>query len=500
MPTKLGFQLHDANTSPDALNRLAQMRPVALLVRNKTSLLDQAYNAIGAGPVYIYQRYGMGDAQTFLQKYTTVRAAVDAFIEEIDQDIAALRWAYHCTFSTPVITEQIAEFEALAMEQVADRFGARLCIGNVISGNPMPEDWAVYRPALDAASRYNGIVGLRELYPILPYVGYGPNANIPDTTLATIRKLRNEIAYPQGITAPAQFAGRYRYLRDYCRKNKVPLRIIITESGAGRVLPQWMDAFGANLGFWQTLKTVWQQFGFSDAQTHYAQDFIWLDQHVYRSDPEVIGTCIYAWNTPDAPTAEIGTATSFLNTLQSYLENARRDQPLGYQVIEISPPAQYTVIVSRLRIRAIPSMNTKYVGGFDRGESFTATHYTLNDGMLWVKHAKGWSVYAPLLSGEPDYADKYLEGPFISIPRQDASVNNFVGTITEVRQFLQAHQGKLFYIEIDPDQPPDGARQFRVTVFDPKQGRRIIDELHPTLGDPLMTPGAKQILRDAGQL
>jgi hypothetical protein len=120
--------------------------------------------------------------------------------------------------------------------------------------------------------------------------------------------------------------------------------------------------------------------------------------------------------------------------------------------------------------------------------------------MLWLKHNLGWSAYAPLLNGNPDYDDKYLDGQLITTPRQDSSVGNFVGTIAEVRQFMSAHQGRIFYISINPGNPPAGARQFRVTVIPVNQGRAIIDQLHPEAGDPLMTPGAKDALRNAGQL
>ncbi len=82
----------------------------------------------------------------------------------------------------------------------------------------------------------------------------------------------------------------------------------------------------------------------------------------------------------------------------------------------------------------------------------------------------------------------------------DAGNMNFVGTIDEVRSFLQAYKGSLFYIEINPTVTPDGARQFSITVFPANQGRRIINALHPEPGDPRMTPGAKKALQDAGQL
>lgn len=502
MPTKLGFQLHDApeTRSPTALQRLKALRPVALLCLGSVDRMNQAYDAIGAGPTYVFQRFDMGDAASYINAYPTLEEAVERFIKDIEPLLLQLRWAYHCTFTASAITDDLAQFEALAIRLIHERYGVRLCIGNFATGTPSPEQWAVYRPALDAAVRYNAIVGLREMYPLLPYVGYGPNANIPDASASNPRRLRNEIAYPQGYQQPAALVGRYRYLRDYCRKQKIPVKILITESGAGRVLTDWLTRFGANAGYWRSLTTLWAQFGFNNPEAHYFQDLVWLDQHVYAQDPEVIGTCVFAWNTPDFPEAEIGGAATLLDRLQVYMQEALKDRPLGYTLRPLNPPTQFTVIVPRLRIRSIPSMNTKYIGGFDNGEKFTATHYTFTDGNLWLKHQQGWSVYAPLIYGDPDYDNKYVDGLTITTPRQDSSVNNFVGTISEVRNFLQAHQGNLFYIAIDPRTPPQGARQFVVTTFPIQTARRIIDELHPSPGDPLMTPAAKRKLKDAGQL
>ena len=498
MPTKLGFQLHDGPSGQAAVNRLAAMNPTALLVLDSVDLINTAYDVIGPGPAYVYQRYGVADVHDFIARHSSIAAAVDQFIDEIESLIRALRWTYHVTLNADRITDDLAAFDALLIRQVAEQFGTRLCVGNFLTGTPASGDWSKYKPALEAAARYGAIIGLQERYPLFPYVGYGPSANIADANSGTPHRLRNEIPYPQGITVAGQLAGRYRHLRDYARQQKIPLRMLITEIGAGRVLTNWLNNFGGNLGDWKTLTNIWAQFGFSNGAAHYFEDLRWLDQHVYTHDPEVIGACVFAWNTVDFPNAEIGSTTVLLDRLQNHMQGA--DQPLGYEVLTLNPPAQYTVTVTRLRIRELPTLNSKYIGGYDYGETFTATHYAFTDGMLWLKHSQGWSAYAPLLNGNPDYDDKYLEGQLITTPRQDSAVSNFVGTIAEVRQFMKAHQGRLFYIDINPGNPPDGARQFRVTAFPVNQGRQIIDQLHPAAGDPLMTPGAKNALRDAGQL
>jgi hypothetical protein len=289
-------------------------------------------------------------------------------------------------------------------------------------------------------------------------------------------------------------------LRDYCRQQKLPLRIVITESGAGSVLPDWLNSFGPNLSGWNSLASLWQRWGFSDPTARYMQDLAWLDQHVYLNDPEVVGMGVYAWNMSGAAAYEIGDSAKLLDRLQTYLQDARRTQPLPYPEKAFPQPPEFRVITSRVRIRPLPSFNTKYSGGWEFGEKFTATHYTFHDGFLWVKHARGWSAYAPLAEGNPQYDEKLLEGPILTTPRQDAAVNNFVGTLTEVKKFLQAHQGQMFYIAINPGTTPEGARRFSITTFPVNQGRRLLDILHPEPGQPRMSPEARKQLRDANQL
>ena len=495
MPTKLGFQLHSA--ANNALDRLRETPPAALLVYNNVDLLNAAYDAIGAGPVYLHQQAGWTDLASYIRNSGGMTAAVRRFISELQPTARALPWAYHVTFAAGAITDELVQFETQVIEQAAE-LNVQLCVGNFASGTPQPTDWARYRPVLEAAVRHNALIGLREVYPVFPYVGYGPNANIPNKTAPSPRKLVNEIAYPQGYTQPGMLVGRYRHLRDYCRQQKLDIRMVITESGAGRVLDDWLNSFGTNLSGWNTLAAVWQRLGFSDAQVRYFQDLVWLDQHVYSADPEVIGTCVYGWNV--TPTHEIASATRLISLIQNYLRDARRSQPLPYTEYALMAPASFKVVVTRVRIRAIPSYCTKPISNLEYGESFTASHYTFHDGFLWLKHNRGWSAYTTLLEGNPLYNNKFLEGQLITTPRQAAAVNNFVGTLSEIRNFLQAHQGQMFYIAINPGVTPEGARTFSVTTFPVNQGRRILDQLHPAAGQPRMSPEAKNKLRQAGQL
>lgn len=501
MPSKLGFQLHNGPNSNIAIDNLIPLRPVALLVVGDTTLLDQAYDRLGAGPLYLYQRTPtLPDATTYLNAATTISTAVDRFLTDLEASLGAVRWAYHLSTSATSLTDELAQFEALAIQRAYERYSVRLCVGN-FAVERLPQEWSRYRPVLEAAAQYNALIGVREPYPLFPYVGFGPNANIPDIAAGPPHRLRNEIQHPQHYRDAGQIVGNYRHLRDFLRSTQIPARLVITEIGAGRTLIPWLDSFSVGLGGWRSLATIWRNLGFGDADMHYFKDIMWLDQHVYGQDAEVAGVCLAAFNSPTQPQQELVGADKLVTLLTNYVTRARVHEALPYQVVALPIPLTYTITVSRLRVRALPSMNTKFVANFDRGESFTATHYTLHDGWLWLKHHVGWSAYAPLVNGIPNYQDSYLEGPKIITPGQENADQNFIGTLEDAKSYLRSlNPDQLYYIQIQDAAAPSGSRQFLITIFPNAQARRTIDILHPMAGDPLLTPGARRVLRDKGQL
>jgi len=71
------------------------------------------------------------------------------------------------------------------------------------------------------------------------------------------------------------------------------------------------------------------------------------------------------------------------------------------------------------------------------------------------------------------------------------NINSFVATMEEALKFLESYRDDLFYFDINPTEPPTGARQFEITTFAPNTAQRIIDEIHPGIEPPRMTPGAR---------
>lgn len=72
------------------------------------------------------------------------------------------------------------------------------------------------------------------------------------------------------------------------------------------------------------------------------------------------------------------------------------------------------------------------------------------------------------------------------------SINSFLATIDEVLKFLDSYKEDLFYLDINPDTPPQGARHFKITTFPAEIAWRVIEELHPLPTKPRLTPLAKE--------
>jgi hypothetical protein len=77
------------------------------------------------------------------------------------------------------------------------------------------------------------------------------------------------------------------------------------------------------------------------------------------------------------------------------------------------------------------------------------------------------------------------------------NINSFVATLDELLRFLNSYQEDLFYFDINATEPPAGARQFDITTFSAQDAQRIIEEIHPGVNPPRMTPGARQKISSA---
>ena len=152
----------------------------------------------------------VGAARAFVDKLLPIateprrKAAIDAW-EAYNEPVA----------ETPENMARLAQFEAERTRSLAEQ-GIRSVVGNFSTGTPPLELWPQFRPALEAAIKHRGYLGLHEYS--APTMQFGTPQD------------------PLGWgTDPAQ-AGwltlRYRKVyRDYLAPNKLTLPLVITETG-----------------------------------------------------------------------------------------------------------------------------------------------------------------------------------------------------------------------------------------------------------------------------
>jgi hypothetical protein len=183
-------------------------------------------------------------------------------------------------YNEPVVTDgeqmaRLARFEA-ARTRILAEAGVRSVIGNFGTGNPDLALWPQFRPALEAAIRYKGYLGLHEYS--APTMQYGTPQD------------------PLGWDAdPAQegwLTLRYRKVyRSYLEPNGLSLPLILTEVGIDGMVG---DRPGPQGKGWQDFAGYWDELGMGiDAPGNYMEQLAWYDANLQQDD-YVRGAAIFA--------------------------------------------------------------------------------------------------------------------------------------------------------------------------------------------------------------
>ncbi|MEM7128758.1 MAG: hypothetical protein AAF702_20665 [Chloroflexota bacterium] len=225
-----------------------------------------------------------------LQNMNPTAAAAD-FVNQIlpyaDDDRRRPHFDGWISYNEPVAgnhdeMKRLADFEAERTRLLGER-GIRSVIGNFATGGPDLEFWEHFISALQAASQYNGWLGLHEYSaPTIYYLSTRDNQNrypgiAPhDDGWLTLRyrKVYNQYLKPAGLAIP----------------------LVFTECGvdglvrAGRGGPA--DARG-----WQDFQRYWAENGYGLwGPGAYIEQLVWYDEAL-RQDDYVIGACIYGMAT-----------------------------------------------------------------------------------------------------------------------------------------------------------------------------------------------------------
>ena len=183
-------------------------------------------------------------------------------------------------YNEPVPTDgeqmaRLARFEAERTRLLAAA-GVRSVIGNFGTGLPDLALWPQFRPALEAAIKHKGYLGLHEYS--APTMQYGTPQD------------------PLGWGADPVQTGwltlRYRKVyREYLEPNKLTLPLILTEIGIDGLVGNRPGPEGAG---WQDFSGYWDELGMGkDAPGNYTEQLAWYDAAL-QQDAYVLGGAIYA--------------------------------------------------------------------------------------------------------------------------------------------------------------------------------------------------------------
>jgi hypothetical protein len=175
----------------------------------------------------------------------------------------------------PEQMSRLAAFEAERVRLLAAA-GIKSVIGNFSTGAPPLEWWPQFRPALEAAKRHGGYLGLHEYS--APTMQFGTP--------------QDPLGWGSDPAQEGWLTLRYRKVyRQYLQPNNLVIPLFITELGIdgyvrNRPGPQGMG--------WRDFGAYWDGLGMGiDAGGNYVEQLAWYDAQM-QQDPYVLGAAIFA--------------------------------------------------------------------------------------------------------------------------------------------------------------------------------------------------------------
>lgn len=170
---------------------------------------------------------------------------------------------------------RLGEFEARRVELLAAA-GVRSCIGNFSAGMPPLEWWPQFRPAIEAALKHNGYLGLHEY-------------SAPTMQYSTPQ---DPLGWAVNSAEEGWITLRYRKVyRNYLQPNKLNIPLLLTEVGIDGLLANRPGPAGKG---WTDFGAYWDSLGMgSDAPGNYIEQLAWYDAHL-QQDAYVLGAAIFA--------------------------------------------------------------------------------------------------------------------------------------------------------------------------------------------------------------
>lgn len=173
--------------------------------------------------------------------------------------------------------KRLADFEAERARLLADQ-GVRSVVGNFAAGHPPLELWEHFAPALDAARRYHGYLGVHEYSAPVMQWGFGA--------------LQSTAGVDEGDEGWLTIRYRKAYRQYLGPMGYGDLPLLITECGVDGTVgnrPGPLEAKG-----WRDFESYWVSNGLrDDTPGVYMDQLIWYDSELHKDD-YVKGAAIFA--------------------------------------------------------------------------------------------------------------------------------------------------------------------------------------------------------------
>lgn len=170
---------------------------------------------------------------------------------------------------------RLGEFEAYRTEIFAAS-GVRSCVGNFSAGLPPLEWWPQFRPAIEAAIKHKGYLGLHEYS--APTMQFGTP--------------QDPLGWAVNPAEEGWITLRYRKVyRGYLQPNQLNIPLLLTEVGIDGLLQNRPGPKGRG---WPDFGGYWAELGMgSDTPGNYIEQLAWYDAHLMQDD-YVLGAAIFA--------------------------------------------------------------------------------------------------------------------------------------------------------------------------------------------------------------
>ena len=171
--------------------------------------------------------------------------------------------------------ERLAEFEAERTRLLANA-GVKSVIGNFGTGQPDLALWPNFRPALEAAIKHEGYLGLHEYS--APTMQFGTP--------------QDPLGWGSDPAQEGWLTLRYRKAyRGYLEPNGLSLPLVLTEVGIDGMVANRPGPSGKG---WKDFADYWDELGMGkDAPGNYVEQLAWYDLNL-QQDSYVLGAAIFA--------------------------------------------------------------------------------------------------------------------------------------------------------------------------------------------------------------